>query len=52
MAATLRDQMQAAGREREALNAEREMLQAKLVQEEFTETERDEIERLAGERHC
>jgi site-specific DNA recombinase len=49
VAAALRSQMQAAGREREALNAERELLQAKLVQEEFTENERDEIKRLAGE---
>lgn len=49
VAAALRAQMQAAGREREALNTEREMLQAKLVQEEFTETERDEIKRLARE---
>lgn len=49
VAGALRSQMQAVGREREALTAERETLEAKLAQEEFSSAERDEIKHLAQE---
>jgi NAD(P)-dependent dehydrogenase (short-subunit alcohol dehydrogenase family) len=51
IAATLRGEMKAAGREREALMAERDTLQADLTQGEMTEAERAEVKALAAEIH-